>query len=425
MRYALYAYIILIPFLHALSPIPIQSIAFFLLVAISPFVLLMRGVEPGAFAKQDLCLFVTLVSGFVAWWFYGVPIEEDRFQGGAQWLSSIIFSLIIVRKLIVVSRVTVEDIGRAACISVMILSFSILADFYLANFEGTRLSDIIPYSVDEFPKAEILGLFQRPRGLTVEAGFNGIIYECLGPFVVYYFTKSRNVLSLAALSAMALGVLMIFSLSTIFSVAVAISLLFLIKSRSFFSLLFVLVFVPSLLYLALSTQFLFDLFGYKIAEFLDIANYNVYGVGRQGSFFFGIQLALDNMLGIGWGTVLQEASIPGTMIDYNLDGGSLISLWLELLVATGIVGFLFFFYVFFKNIKGLADNHDRASSFIFVSLTAVSLHHIFVYDLWFPMIWFSLAVAQVALSRRHGPYFRSSEGGTPANSSTTQAEASA
>ncbi|WP_144243825.1 hypothetical protein [Sphingopyxis sp. MWB1] len=408
MRYFLYAYIILIPFLHALSPVPIQTIGFILLVAISPFVLLTRGIEPGVFLRQDICLFITLIWGFVAWWLYPVPIEMDRVQGGVQWLSSVVFSLIIVRKLIIISRVTIEDIGRAASLAVILLSIGIIADFYLANIEGVRLSDIIPYSVDKFPEAEVLGL-QRPRGLTVEAGFNGIIFECLAPFSVYYFLKNRNLLSIVAIAMASLGGILIFSLSTIFAVAVSISLLFLIKSRSFFSLFFVAIFVPSLVYMALSNQFLFDLFGYKIADFLDIANYNVFAVGRQGSLLVGIQLFLENILGIGWGTVLQEATIPGTAIDYSLDGGSLISLWLELLVATGIIGFGFFAYVFVKNAKGLVEKRGRASDFIFVSLVAVSLHHIFVYDLWFPMIWFSLAVAQVALSRPYGPYFLSSD----------------
>lgn len=406
MRYILYAYIILIPFLHALSPVSIQSLGFFLLVAASPFVMLTRGMKPGVFTRQDICLFLTFAWGIVAWWFYPVPIGEDRVQGAAQWLLTIIFSLLVLRKLIIISQVRIEDIGRAACIAVIILSFAIALDFYLANFGNARLSDIIPYSVDQFPKAEVLG-FQRPRGLTVEAGFNGIIYECLAPFAIYYLLIRGNTLSIVSVISIIFGIFIIFSLSTLITIAAAISMLFLIKRKSFVGLFFVVVLVPSILFISLNNQFMFNLFGYKLAEFLDMANYNVFGIGRQGSFFYGVQLFLDNMMGIGWGTVLQEASIPGTIIDYNLDGGSLISLWLELLVATGVIGFVLFSYVFAKNIRGLAENRSQASDFVFVSLAAVSLHHIFVYDLWFPMIWFSLAVAQVALSKEYGPAFLS------------------
>lgn len=407
MRYFLYAYIILIPFLHALSPISIQSLGFFLLVAISPFVILSQGEKTGEFTRQDIFLFLTLAWGVVAWRFYPVPIGEDRIQGVAQWLSTIVFSLLILRKLIIVSQVNIEDIGKAASVSIIILSFALVADFYLANFSSERLSDIIPFSVDQFPKAEVLGTFQRTRGLTVEAGFNGIVYECLAPFSFYYFLKKKDIISYISIFFTVIGIFLIFSVLTLVSIASAITLLVLMKRRSFVWIFVIASAIPILIYFVLNNQILFNLFGYKIAEFFDFANYNVYGLGRQGSFFYGIRLFQENILGIGWGTVLQEASIAGTTIDYNLEGGSLISLWLELLVATGIVGFAFFSYVFVMNIRGLAEKRDTASDFIFISLAAVSLHHIFVYDLWFPMIWFSLAVAQVALSKKHGPAFLS------------------
>lgn len=407
MRYLLYAYILLIPFLHALSPVPIQTLGFFLLVAASPFIVLTRGAEAGTFTRQDTWLVLALIWGFVAWWLYPVPIGDKRFQDGAQWVSTVVFSLLIVRKLIIISRVRMEDVGRAACVSIIILSVAVVADFYLANFRSMRLSDIIPYSVKQFPEAQVMGLW-RPRGLTVEAGFNGVVYECLAPFSIYYLIKTRNILSVFSALSMIFGFVLISSLLTIISVFSAVSILFLVKKRSFISLILIGIFIPVFMYFTLSNQFMFNLFGYKVAEFLDAANYNVYGVGRQGSFFFGLELFSQNILGIGWGTVLQEANIPGTVIDYNLEGGGLISLWLELLVASGIFGFAFFAYVFGKNIKGLAAKGGRSSAFIFVSLTAVSLHHIFLSGIWFPMIWFSLAVAQVALSRQYGPYFLSS-----------------
>lgn len=408
MRYILYAYILLIPFLHALSPVPIQSAAFFLLVAISPFVMLAPARTGDGFAKQDACLFLTWLLGVLAWWFYPVSIEQDRIQGAVQWLSTIVFSLIVVRKLIVVSGARLEDVGKFASVSIIILSTAIIADFWLANLEGLNLSDVIPFSVTEFPKAEVLGVLQRPRGLTTEAGFNGIIYECLAPFSIYYALKNKGLLALISSVAMVVGILLIFSLSTIFSMVSAVAIYFLIKKKSFVTLFFVSIFIPSLIYVILTNEFLYELFGYKLAEFLDVANYNVFSIGRQGSLFYGIQLFFENVLGIGWGTILQEANIPGTAIDHSLDSASLISLWLELLVAAGIFGFALIAYVFFRNIKGLAERGGEAGSFVFVSLTAVTLHHIFVYDLWFPMIWFSLAVAQVSLSAGYGAYFLSS-----------------
>jgi hypothetical protein len=410
MRYILYVYILLIPFLHALSPVPIQSLGFFLIVAASPLILLAPAQYTGDYIKQDVCLLLTWLIGLLAWWFYPAPIEEDRFQGAAQWFSSIIFSLIILRRLIIVSRVRLEDISRISSMSVLILTIAIMFDFLLANFEGRHLSDIIPYSVDEFPKAEVLGVLQRPRGLTTEAGFNGIIFECLAPFAIYYAIKYKGLYSFLIASALIIGLALIVSLSTLFSIIFSILLYFIYKRKSFIDLFILLFLIFAMAYFSLNNVFLFDLFGYKLAEFLDIANYNIYMIGRQGSFFYGLQVFSENLFGIGWGTILQEANIPGTIIDYNLDSASLISLWLELLVAAGIVGFALTVYVFGATLRGLVKQDGKEAGFIFVSLAAVSLHHIFVYDMWFPMIWFSLAVAQVALSSQHGAYFLSSGG---------------
>lgn len=408
MRYILYAYILLIPFLHAFSPVPIQSLGFFLIVAASPFIFLTPVPQTGNYTRYDARLLLSWLIGILAWWFYSAPIEEDRLQGVLQWLSTIIVSLIIVRRLIIVSRVRLYEIGLVSSISIFILTTAIVADFLLANYDGRRLSDIIPYSVEEFPKAEVLGYIQRPRGLTTEAGFNGIIFECLAPFSIYYAIRNKGFFAIFSVGFLIIGFLLIVSLSTAFSLMVALSAFFLLNKKSplYFFIFTSLIFL--MFYYILNNNILFDIFGYKLADFLDIANYNVFMTGRQGSFFYGVQLFFENPLGIGWGTVLQEANIPGTIIDYNLDGASLISLWLELLVAGGLVGFALTTSVFGASLRGLLKREQVEVGFIFVSLTAVSLHHLFVYDVWFPMIWFSLAVAQVAASPHHGAYFLSS-----------------
>jgi hypothetical protein len=418
LRFTLYAYIVLIPFLHALSPVPIQSLGFFLIVAMSPAIALARSKGQKSMVGQDVLLGVALCWGGVAWLFYQVPVEVDRIQGALQWISSSIISLWLVRRLIIVSRVRLEDIGRVASVAVLVLSLAIVADFYLANYRSEYLSDIIPFSVSDFPKAEILGIFERPRGLTVEAGFNGIIYECLLPLAFYYFLLRKSLLALVALASSAVGMLLILSSATLLSFASAGAALYLLKKRSFFGLIFTFVILPGLLYLALTNQLLFNLFGYKIAAFLNLSNYGVAGsgAGRQGAFFYGFQLFIEHPFGIGWGTVLQEANIPGTLIDIYLDGNSLISLWLELLVATGLVGFVCIASIFWKNVRGLAQDPAPASGFVMVSLTAVMTHHLFIYDLWFPMIWFSLALAQISRSPEYRQYFLS-----PRNSVTLPA----
>jgi hypothetical protein len=412
LRYVLFVYIVLIPFLHALSPVAIQSLGFFLIVAVSPVIALTRSGGQKSMLGQDILLGITLCWGFLAWLFYSVPVEIDRIQGALQWTASGIVSLLLVRKLIILSKVRLEHIGLAAAAAVLVLSVAIVADFYLANYRSEYLSDIIPFSVDKFPKAEILGIFQRPRGLTVEAGFNGIVYECLLPLAFYYFLLRKSLFAFVALASSAVGMLLILSSATLFSFAAAGAALFLLKRRSFFGLIFTFVLIPALIYLALTDQFLFNLFGYKIADFLDLSNYGVAGsgAGRQGAFFYGLELFWEHPFGIGWGTVLQEANIPGTLLDIFLDGNSLISLWLELLVATGVVGFACFAYVMWTNIRGLAEDPAPASGFVMFSLAAVLTHHLFIYDLWFPMIWFSLALAQIARSAEYREYFLSPAG---------------
>ena len=71
----------------------------------------------------------------------------------------------------------------------------------------------------------------------------------------------------------------------------------------------------------------------------------------------------------------------------------LISLYAEILIACGFLGFILFVKFIGKRVVRLARSRSFESQMVFLSVFSLSLHYIFISNFWFPMLWFSLALA--------------------------------
>lgn len=146
---------------------------------------------------------------------------------------------------------------------------------------------------------------------------------------------------------------------------------------------------------AVNSDFFFSASGYKIFEFFDALNYSRAEGSRQEALAAAFSLLRDHPFGIGWGTVLQEAKTVGSPIDQMIGGTGLISLWMELAVATGVLGLIAFGTLVWKLLLGLARSERREAHCCFLALAMLTIHHIGVYEVWFPMFWFILGLSQL------------------------------
>lgn len=403
LKVLLLSYLALMPFLHALSPLPIIAANALILACVTPFVLAKRPTHSDGFLTTNFLLAVVWIYGIVAWVWQPYPIMEDRWQATIQWAFSFMFLWIVVRRWIAVSGVSFSSISTVAFFTSIFLGFSIIIEFFTLNALGFYFSDFLPFSTENLPFANIFGsALIRPRAFSAEAGFTSMVLELTIPLSLIYWSRASFFAKMNFIVSCACGAFMLFSLVSIISILCAIFILGSLRKKK--------IFTKSLLLLGVSiitlTQFFAigvdDLPFYKIYAFFDPSAYYYAEGSRQETLSAGLALLRQNPLGFGWGLVLQESKIPGSEIDRMIFGSGLINLWLEMAVAIGVILTLVVIGHVCSILVNLLRVKTKEADICFVCVCSLALHHVAVFELWFPMFWFALALAQVLLAKANG-----------------------
>ncbi|MBS1984613.1 MAG: hypothetical protein JST16_10620 [Bdellovibrionales bacterium] len=385
--------------LNGLSPIPIASFNFFIAAAALPFLLLRPIPAIYNFKSANLSAAAIFAWGVFAWILFPAPVEISRMQGALQWAASLIVLWFGVRRMIIVSKISFIEISHIAMLSSATLAGFVIFEFILTNTRGLFLSDLIPFSIDTFPEADVFFTgITRPRGFAAEAGFTSMVFEALVPISALYFTRVKLPLQIAYAVAVAIALLLLFSTTTFFALALTLIFFAMIRNNVRGVVPIMLIFGGIAYGIALNADFFFSAAGYKIYEFFDAGNYYNTSGSRQEAWATGLNVFLKHPFGSGWGTILQEAKSSGSEIDMQLGGTGLISMWLELLVAVGFAPFLLFGIWLMNLLLKLARSRLREANLCFISLMTLTIHHFAVYEVWFPMFWFVLALSQVVLA---------------------------
>jgi O-antigen ligase len=103
----------------------------------------------------------------------------------------------------------------------------------------------------------------------------------------------------------------------------------------------------------------------------------------------------SNPMGIGFGAISQSFQLGTKSIDsVTLYGAGALNLYLEILVSCGIIGFLSFITFLSCKIKNIIKSKNKTlKKVLMFSLFTVLIHHFFISEIWFPMIWVLLALA--------------------------------
>lgn len=386
--------------LHAMSPVPFLAFGFFLAIGAFAFTCTMPGVVGQLRFRRDDSLFgLIYLLGLVPLLLNSSGIREQNVEYGALWLAIGLVCFWWVREWGLASRVSFLSISKAAAFGIAILSIAVTFEFVMVNTAGTYLSDIFPFSVEEFPFATILGTaFIRPRGFSAEPGFSAIVFNCLIPLTVPYLLSKRRQLP-AWIAAILPGYLLLGSAASFVCLAITGAVFLLIINRSVIIML-----VSAALVSLVAVAFLFSaglqnlyyqIIGRKIDALFDPLATDVTSYSRSEAYRYGFRILREHPFGLGWGGFSQAYQDAAVLANEIPKGSGLLSVPLEVGVAGGILAALLFFYVVYRKLQPLIRIDTLPARLTFFSLLWVALHHMFVLELWFPMLWFSLALADI------------------------------
>ena len=397
-------YIVGLSLLHALSPVPSITFDFCLsLICLVGTLFFVRGCTTHVqFRNTDTAFGLVFLLGLLPLIFSPTSVGSQNMKYASIFFLVWLLNYWWVREWLGLAKISILDVSKFAATSALVLSACVYLEIVTSNLLGLYISDFIPFSISNFPQATILGSsFQRPRVFSSEAGFTSIAFECLLPVATIYLHQRRDKMLLfmcAVLPAyIALG-----SASSFLGFAIVLwTYSFLVRQASIGAWLLVafIVVIAGFLYFTETGQYLYqEIIGRKLdILFTDPALSENEVFGRREAYTFGYHVLSNNFFGIGWGAISQANQDGARIYGQFVVSSGLISLFLEIAVATGILGFVITAGIFLSKLVGLARQKTYEAHAVYFSLLWVALHHVFVFEFWFPMIWFSLAVADLVL----------------------------
>lgn len=390
--------------LHGLSPVPFLSFGFFVAVGALAVACSMPSILSQLRFRRDDPLFgLIYLLGLVPWFLNPNGIGEQHLEYGALWLAIALICFWWVREWALTSQLSFMAISRAAAIGAALLSISVTAEFVMVNTTGLYLSDIFPFSLDEFTFATILGSeFIRPRGFSAEPGFSAIVFNCLIPLSVAHLLAVRRHLLIWA-GVIFPGYILLGSAASLACLAITTSVFLLVINRSLIVMLTsaAAVSVAGIAFVmsnALQSLY-YQIIGRKIDALFDPMNDYATSYTRSEAYRYGFRILREHPFGLGWGGFSEAHRSARVLVNEIPKGSGLLSVPLEIGVAGGIFAVVLFFYLIWRKLHPLIRIDTLPARLTFFSLLWVSLHHMFVLELWFPMLWFSLALADVVRIR--------------------------
>ncbi|WP_282125709.1 O-antigen ligase family protein [Marinifilum flexuosum] len=393
--------IITIPFLHAFainSYLPL------------PLVLTILSCAAVFFCKvrlkiriEDLCILLVLLLGILGFAIRPEFIGAKNLSHSIAWITTIMFFYFWVSYLLFYSKISLNQIAKFATVAIVVSSMGVIADLILSNTVGKYLFEILPFSISEMEASESLGgLIKRPRGLAAEPGFSAIGFEMLFPIAWIYLRDKNRIIKNVVFTFCLFSYLVLTSAASIVSMAVAVTVAFgatssinrIFKGVVIFILLVAFgLFIVSIVYPALY-EVVISTFDFVIGDKADLMTTGNKGLRRK-IYESLLNLIQTEPMGIGFGTLSQYYGNGNRLLNgIPIYGPGAISLYLEVLLASGFIGLISFLCFLFAKIRRLYMIQDLLIRRMFlISIISVSLHHIFLSEIWFPMLWILCALA--------------------------------
>jgi hypothetical protein len=346
--------------------------------------------------KEDWEIFLVIILGILGFLCSKSYFGSKNINHTAAILSTVLF-FYILPKILLLKCKYIELLGKTVAISLALVSFFIAIEFIGSNFLGINFLNIIPYSRTDLGDALVKGIWIRPRGFAEEAGHMAVFYEMALPLSYLYLNNKPFIIKGCYYIPVFITFIILFSAAAFVALLLAIIIVTVLKIRSQRSLIILAIIslITVVIFSSDITRHYVDAtVGSRLEIFSDASEQNNFSaIDRRNRYENALEIFQSAPFGIGWGMSSQLAEDSQTFAGIVFKEAGLISLYAEILVASGILGLLLFLKFITKKIITLIMLKSFESRLILVSVLSISLHYIFISNYWFPMLWFSLALA--------------------------------
>jgi hypothetical protein len=305
-----------------------------------------------------------------------------------------------VPRFLLFPRLSLVDLSRFISISCLLASAFIILEFYSGNFLGVKMRDYVPYLeirlsdyVDH--DSTMLGTWLRPRGFAVEAGHMAAFFELGLPISYIYMRTKAFALQITFYSIALAGFLLLGSAAAITSLSVALAAALSWRGTEIrwrlgllgllFGAIIVATFSPNLREVAqeLVVDKTLGFFGIQSTE-------NSSALDRAQRALLALEVAKSFPFGFGWGTaslLSQTGGHEGLDIPFGF-----VSLYAEILVASGFAGALMFVLFLATSLARLTRNPGAESAAVFTASLSLCIHYGTMSNYWHPFLWAALAL---------------------------------
>lgn len=386
-------HIMFMPFISAFPLNPWLPLPLLFMIFVSLYLVLSSQLK---IFKDDIEIWIVIALGIVGMLFTTDYLGVKNINHVLAISISVIFFYVAVKSLLIDIN-SIYPIAKAFSASLFFVSCFILFEFIAYNFLHINLLNYIPYTRNDLADASVFGILIRPRGFAEEAGHMALYYELTMPISLLYFKKKPLLIKISYYLLVITSFILLFSAAALVAIALASLIGLLIRFCSKKSIMGLTI-LSTIAVIVLSSDvtqiYLSEIVGSRLEIFADSSfQSNISAIDRSSRYQNAIQFFLSAPFGIGWGTVSQLATNQNTFAGILLDDGGLISLYAEVLVASGFLGLIMFLIFMGKKMLRIVKLKSFESQLIFISLLSLSLHYIFISNYWFPMLWLALALA--------------------------------
>ncbi|MEH1904711.1 MAG: O-antigen ligase family protein [Nostoc sp.] len=388
-------YIMLVPFITAFSLTRWLPLPLLYMMPVSIYLIVIRRLK---IFKEDLEIILMVILGITGMFFALDKLGIKNLNYISAIFTSIFFFYIVFKSLINRFK-SINVLASSLAFSLAFVSIFIIIEFIVSNYLGITISDFVPYgNTNKLTDATLMGSIIRPRGLAIEAGHMATFYELALPLSFIYLKDKPLSILISYYSLVLSGYILLFSAASFVALPLAILVSAVIRIRSKSSIALV-IGIVMITFIALSSDiarpYINETVGVRLEIFLDPSQReNSVADDRSDIYQTISNLFLVAPFGIGWGTASQMAvdneAFAGIMMP---EGGGFISLYGEILIASGLLGLLLFLRFITKKIIQLLRLSSLESQLVLIAVLSLSIHYIFISNYWFPMLWLSLVLA--------------------------------
>lgn len=289
-------------------------------------------------------------------------------------------------------RIELEKVYKYISIGVILVATFTLIEFVCKNFLNINFDQYIYRpSFQYFNATYHNGQFIRARGTAEESGHIALYMMMFLPFVIYYYkgyVKSTFRLIISTVTILT-AVIVTFSATAFLEIIVASMLILLYYSmkkvrRGFSKLEYLLMYLVFSIGIGIGIFLLYS--GYKLVYLQGVFNKITFNNSASGNsrlerWDFALDLIKDSpLIGHGAGFVAI------------LNGTGSTNMYLEIMTATGILGFLCIVVILFRSLYLALTIPGHFKLVYLYSFIVMSIHMFVISQYWLPWIWTLLAV---------------------------------